>query len=67
MYIVLKDQFTDAYVIHLKGDIDNCKKIKSDLKLVAGFPRRVSKENHAVSLSQGKTLLSISVNIHTAY
>eukprot|EP00978_Attheya_sp_CCMP212_P029126 scaffold102515_cov63-Attheya_sp.AAC.3 len=52
LYSIQKDQFTDTYVMHLKSDLEECKKVKSDLKMVGGFARRVSKENHVVALSQ---------------
>eukprot|EP00978_Attheya_sp_CCMP212_P039018 scaffold198809_cov73-Attheya_sp.AAC.1 len=41
----------DAYCLHLKEDLDQARPIQEDLNLVAGYPRRESRENQVVSLS----------------
>lgn len=47
------DDTIDAYAMHLKKDLDEGLSIQEDLCLVAGFPRRESKDNQRVALSHG--------------
>jgi hypothetical protein len=57
LYLIIKggaNHDVDAYSLHLKQDIEDCLPIKSELCLVGGFPRRVSKEAHVVALSSGE-------------
>jgi hypothetical protein len=59
MYFLLKpgnDGKLDAYCKHLKDDLDRCRPIQEAMDMVAGFPRRESRENQQVALSHGKSI-----------
>jgi hypothetical protein len=59
MFFLLKPGYEDkldAYCLHLKEDLERARPVQEDLNLVAGYPRRESRENQVVSLSHGKSM-----------
>jgi hypothetical protein len=57
LFFLLKpgcDDKLDAYCLHLKDDLDRRCPVQEDLCLVAGYPRRESRDNQVVALSFGK-------------
>jgi hypothetical protein len=66
LYFLLKpgnDGNVDAYAMHLKKDLDDGLSIQQDLCLVAGYPRRESKDNQRVALSHGKFVTNRKIQI----